>query len=227
MTRTEGPIGETPYVTRLALDPADVEAAARLRFEVYIAELGKHDPQADLPNRRLSDALDGQSDILLVEDTAGSVVGTVRSHGFAPAQAWTRHDSLYALREFAHLPRSMLGLCSHLAVHKAHRRFQARDLLFRALYALQIERGIRLCFAACAPLVSRVFEHYGFREYAAPLHDPRNGAQRRLVLALDDLEYLARIRSPFLELAQSRGIAQSSRPWLEELIAHQAAEARR
>ena len=68
--------------------------------------------------------------------------------------------------------------------------------------------------------VARMFERYGFREYASPAQDAENGPVLRLVLALDDLDHLERIGSPFHALARARDVAPAVRPWLDELIRH-------
>jgi GNAT superfamily N-acetyltransferase len=181
--------------------------------------LGKRHPRADSQRRLLADPLDAHSDVLLAEDANGALAGTIRSYALGTRQDWTEHDSAFALREFAHLQRALLGTCTHLAVHREHRRFVVRDLLFRALYSLQLERGVRLCFTSCPRVLVRLFEHYGFREYAATVQDELLGPVQRLVLALDDLAHLERIRSPFLEIARPRNVEPAVRPWLEDLIA--------
>ncbi|HQX25636.1 MAG TPA: GNAT family N-acyltransferase [Pseudomonadota bacterium] len=214
--------GDVPghYVTRLAIDAGDLEAVERLRYEVTVAEMGKKRVHADAHARRLPDPLDAAADIIVVADAAGELVGTIRSCGFGSGQDWTAQDGWYTLREFAHLPRALLGMCTHLAVQRAHRRFVVRDLLFQALYAVQLERGIRLCFTTSPPTLARMFERYGFREYASPAQDAENGPVLRLVLALDDLDHLERIGSPFHALARARDVAPAVRPWLDELIRH-------
>lgn len=217
---TESTTGDdAQFAVRLAMDSDDLEAVAQLRYEVLVAEMGKPHPRGDPRRRMLSDPLDPHADVLLAEDANGALVGTIRSYAFGTRQDWTEHDSAFALREFAHLQRALLGTCTHLVVHRLHRRFAVRDLLLRALYSLQLERGIRLCFTSCPRLLVRLFEHYGFREYATPVQDELLGTVHRLVLALDDLAHLERIRSPLLEIAQSRDVEPAVRPWLEELIA--------
>ncbi|MBL8272793.1 MAG: GNAT family N-acetyltransferase [Xanthomonadales bacterium] len=218
--------GDMQFAVRLAMDAGDLEAAARLRYEVLVEEMGKSYPRADAQRRLLADPLDPHADVLLAEDATGTVVGTIRSYAFGTRQDWTVHDSEYALREFAHLPRAVLGTCTHLAVHRLHRRFLVRDLLFRALYSLQLERGVRLCFTSCPRILVRLFEHYGFREYAATVQDELLGPVQRLVLALDDLAHLRRVQSPFLEIAQSRDVEPAVRPWLEDLVATRVPGAR-
>lgn len=217
--------GEMPFAVRLAMDAADLEAAARLRYDVLVDEMGKHHPRADSQRRLLADPLDIHSDVLLAEDATGALAGTIRSYALGTRQDWTEHDAAFALREFAHLQRALLGTCTHLAVRREHRRFMVRDLLFRALYSLQLERGVRLCVTSCPRALVRLFEHYGFRPYAATVQDELLGPVQRLVLALDDLAHLERIRSPFLEIAQSRNVEPAMRPWLEDLIATRVPDA--
>ena len=43
--------------------------------------------------------------------------------------------------------------------------------------------------------------HYGFLEYAPPVTDPVLGQAHRMLLVLNDLKHLQRVRSPFYALA--------------------------
>ena len=54
----------------------------------------------------------------------------------------------------------------------------------------------------------------------APRRISYDGPVKRLVLALDDLDHLERIRSPFHALARARDVAPAVRPWLDELVRH-------
>lgn len=63
-----------------------------------------------------------------------------------------------------------------------------------------------------------MFLRYGFREFATEIEDAVAGKLHRLLFVLDDLDYLAKIRSPFLALARGRQISPQARPWLSQIF---------
>ncbi|MDG1738219.1 MAG: GNAT family N-acyltransferase, partial [Paracoccaceae bacterium] len=58
------------FVTRLASSPEDLRAAQRLRYDVFVAELGSDGPDVDHENRLETDKFDRHFDHLLLIDTA-------------------------------------------------------------------------------------------------------------------------------------------------------------
>ncbi|MDG2260402.1 MAG: GNAT family N-acyltransferase [Paracoccaceae bacterium] len=72
------------FVTRLASSPEDLRAAQRLRYDVFVAELGSDGPDVDHENRLETDKFDRHFDHLLLIDTAAGpdvlngVVGVYR-----------------------------------------------------------------------------------------------------------------------------------------------------
>src|ERR1700749_4764727 len=98
-TLPESPRSHAPraasYTVRLARDSADIEAAQRLRFQVFNLELNEGLDAAYLSGRD-ADQFDDCCDHLLVEDArTGNVVGTYRlqtgqlaaaNHGYYSAQ---------------------------------------------------------------------------------------------------------------------------------------------
>lgn len=95
---------EPALAVMLARTPEDVRAAQRLRWQVFVDELGA---RVDTPEPGLdADRFDPHCDHLLVRETAtGDVIGTYRM--LPPARA-ARAGGLYAEAEF-HLTR-LLGL---------------------------------------------------------------------------------------------------------------------
>jgi hypothetical protein len=91
-------------------------------------------------------------------------------------------------------------------------------LLFSEIYRYGLSRNTQLCFEACAPSLLPIFRKYGFREYLPPCFDPIVGQLHRMVLVLDDLAHLERVRSPFLGIAKQFGLGHECRPWLERRI---------
>jgi predicted GNAT family N-acyltransferase len=212
---------------RMAVSLADRLAAFRLRYEVYIAEQGKPYSEADHENRVLSDELDPDGEIVVVTNGTSEVVGTVRANWFDSPRTRARYEHVFELSRFSQVAPAEIAACSRLAASLAHRQSAARELLFDTIYDRGLIRNTKLCFAACAPPLVRVFRGYGFREYAEPIRDSVAGILHRTVLVLDDLDYLQRITSPFISIASRHSLQAVNRGWLNSLFeaykAHHAA----
>jgi predicted GNAT family N-acyltransferase len=216
-----GSAGESPagtlVVSRFATTTEDRLAAFRLRYEVYIAEQGKPYPEADHVDRYLSDELDADG-VLIIVESDDQIVGTVRANHFNSPMVRARHAHVFELGLFSAIRTPQIAVCSRLATLPEHRHATARALLFDAIYEYGLEHDTRLCFVSCAPLLVRMFRRYGFREYAPPIKDPVVGTLHRNLLVLDDLEYLQRIQSPFAAIAARANVTHQDRPWLTHLF---------
>ncbi|HEY8010775.1 MAG TPA: GNAT family N-acyltransferase [Rudaea sp.] len=198
-------------VARRAESERDQHAVARLRFDVYVAEHGKAYAGADHARKTLSDDLDADADIMLIEHMHAGIIATVRSNSLASTRARAHYSALFDLTAFGHVPHHDIVVCSRLAVSQEHRDSNVRAQLFEAVYLRRLALGTRLCFATCAPAHLGMFSGYGFREVAAPVNDPVGGVLHRILLPLDDLEHLERVDSPFATLARLFGIAEQRR----------------
>jgi predicted GNAT family N-acyltransferase len=212
---------------RLACTEGDRVAAARLRYEVYIAEQQKPYPEADHVRRLLLDDLDHESDVLLVEDSEGFTVGTVRSSALTAEGTASRYSQVFQIERLrGAIPREEICVCSRLAVLPGYRFTKVKDMLFEEIYKTELTAGIRLCFATCARRLVRLFASYGFREFAETIEDNVTGTLHRMLLVLDDVEYLAQIGSPFLAVAIRHGIEREERPAVSALFEEYEAIAR-
>ena len=202
---------------RIARTQGDRKAAFRLRYEVYIAEQGKPYPEADHFQRMLSDELDETAEIIVAE-SSGHVVGTVRANWFDSASARLRYGDMFEIIDENASPPERVAICSRLAALPDHRHSRARELLFESIYEVGLARSTELCFATCAPALVRIFKQYGFREYAAPTVDTIAGPLCRMLLVLDDLKHLASVRSPFTAIAQRHSLRDRHRAWITKLF---------
>jgi predicted GNAT family N-acyltransferase len=188
--------------SRVANTEADRRAAYRLRYDVYVAEQGKPYPEADHRRRLLTDELDPEGETIVI--AAGQkVIATVRANWFDSAATMARYRDVFELSRFPSVLPSQIAVCSRLAASVEYRDATARQKLFEAIYEIGITRDTKLCFATCTSVLARLFRAYGFREYADTISDPVVGKLHRTVLHLDDIEYLERIRSPFVVVANN------------------------
>ncbi|KPQ08452.1 MAG: ornithine-acyl[acyl carrier protein] N-acyltransferase [Rhodobacteraceae bacterium HLUCCA12] len=143
---------------RLARGMADLEAAQRLRYRVFIEELGAPGgPTVDHQRRLERDALDPYCDHLLLVDRrrdmeAGDhVVGAYRLLTDERARALGRFycDSEYDLAPLRGLGRKLVEL-GRSCVEPEHRRGAAMLLLWKGLADYVLGRGIEVMFGVAS-----------------------------------------------------------------------------
>jgi putative hemolysin len=158
-TLPESPRSHAPraasYAVRLARDPADIQAAQRLRFEVFNLELNEGLDVAYL-NGLDSDRYDECCDHLLVEDLrTGSVVGTYR---LQTGQLAAANHGYYSAQEFDLTPfepiRCEMVELGRACVRKDHRKLAVVNLLWRGIAIYATERKARYLIG-CSSLTSQ------------------------------------------------------------------------
>ncbi|HEY8901315.1 MAG TPA: GNAT family N-acyltransferase [Chthoniobacterales bacterium] len=122
------------YATRLATTHREVEAALRLRYEVFNLELNEGLESSHATGQD-EDAFDPVCDHLLVTDeTTGAVVGTYRMQTGPMAR---QHLGYYSEQEFDFAPyepiRPELVELGRACVHRDHRTLRVVSLLWRGI----------------------------------------------------------------------------------------------
>lgn len=143
------------YRTRLATSSADLEAAQRLRFEVFNLELNEGLDSAYLSGLD-QDRFDDVCDHLIVEEIeSGDVVGTYRLQTGVFAAA---NHGYYSEQEFDFSPfepiRCELVELGRACVHWSHRKMSVVNLLWRGITYYARERGARYLIG-CSSLTSQ------------------------------------------------------------------------
>jgi predicted GNAT family N-acyltransferase len=205
------------YTVRVAATEQDRLQAYRIRYTVYVVEQGKCYPSADHRQQIFSDDLDASATIIVVANENGPC-GTVRANFLHSVGVRPSFERQIDLSLCSLIPDRNISICSRLAVLPEHRGRIVSSLLFSEIYRYGLSCNTQLCFEACAPSLLPIFRKYGFREYYPPYLDPIVGPLHRMVLVLDDLAHLERVRSPFLRIAKQFGIGHECRPWLERRI---------
>lgn len=147
----------TAYAVRLAKDARDLRAAQRLRYAVFVEELGALCTDADHVARLERDALDEVFDHLLLidsdadPDTLDHVVGVYRllPHERALALGRFYSDAEYDLAPLRSSGRRLVEL-GRSCVHPAHRKGAAMLHLWNALAAYVSERQLEILFGVAS-----------------------------------------------------------------------------
>lgn len=142
---------------RLARDARDLQAAQRLRYEVFIEELGGDGPLVDHENRLEIDEFDPWFDHLLLIDesrdpaTLSDVVGVYRLLTCEKARGIGRFysESEYDLTALKASGRRLLEL-GRSCVHPDHRGGTAMLHLWNALAEYVLERDIEVMFGVAS-----------------------------------------------------------------------------
>ena len=144
---------DAPYTVRLAQNARDLRAAQRLRYRVFVTELGASGPMVDHENQLECDEFDPVFDHLLLIDPAGDpddladVVGVYR---LLPSDRLAQAGRYYSETEYDLTPlkssgRRLLEL-GRSCVHQDHRGGAAMVLLWNALADYVLERRIEVMF---------------------------------------------------------------------------------
>ncbi len=148
---------ETTLTLRLAKDARDIRAAQRLRYQVFVEELGAKGPLVDHANRLEVDEFDPVFDhLLLVDprrdpDTLSDVVGVYR---LLPPEKFALAGRYYSESEFdltrlKASGRRLLEL-GRSCVHPELRGGAAMFLLWNGLAEYVLDRGIEVLFGAAS-----------------------------------------------------------------------------
>jgi putative hemolysin len=146
-----------PFAVRLATTPEDLIAAQRLRYEVFVQELGGDGPLVDHANRLERDDFDSHFDHLILVDrqidpaTGTHVIGAYR---VLPSDRRTAVGHFYSETEFDLSPllasgRRLLEL-GRSCVHADHRGGTAMFHLWNGLAEYVLDRGIEILFGAAS-----------------------------------------------------------------------------
>ena len=148
---------DTAFILRLAATPRDLRAAQRLRYQVFIAELGGSGSLVDHENRLEQDEFDPFFDHLLLIDPSrdpddlSDVVGVYRllpSDRLAQSGRFYSEDE-YDLTALKTSGRRLLEL-GRSCVHPDYRGGSAMLLLWNALADYVLERGIEVLFGTAS-----------------------------------------------------------------------------
>ena len=147
---------EAGLTLRLARDEADLRAAQRLRYDVFVSELGADGPLVDHAARLERDEFDPHFDHLLLVDERATgdlprVVGVYRLMPSDRAVAAGRFysEAEYDLRQLRASGRRLLEL-GRSCVHPDYRGGAAMYLLWNGLADYVLERGIEVLFGVAS-----------------------------------------------------------------------------
>jgi hypothetical protein len=190
---------------RLATSDSDRRAIYRLRYRVYVEDMGRHQTYADHSAGTVIEPLDDNG-LLFAAFDGSTVIGTVR-HNYSRHGGIGDYEKLYEMWSAGAYHPSRTCITTKLIVDPAHRG-GAGIALAVAGYRQAVTDGMRFCFIDCNDPLVPLFRKLGYREHGKISH-PEYGEVNAMLLDFEDIAHLVKIGSPFaphaLELFPSAG----------------------
>lgn len=148
---------DSPYSVRLAGTAEDLLGAQRLRYSVFVTELGGDGPEVDHAARLERDRFDAFCDHLVLVDTRKDPTGldhVVGAYRLLPDTRREKAGQFYSEAEYDLDP--LLGLGRNLlelgrsCVHADHRGGASMFLLWNGLADYVLDRGIEVMFGVAS-----------------------------------------------------------------------------
>ncbi len=212
-----------PQIQRAETE-AQREAIYRLRYEIYVEEMGRYRAVADHKRRRLVEPDDARSRLYFAAE-GDEVVGTMRLTWGGDGAFTRRHIQQYDLEPFlAEVPAAQIIVGERFMVTKAHR---GSDLIFR-LFCTYLrfvnEKRIQLIFGDSEPHLLNLYQGLGFRTYTKRnVNSPETGYLIPLLMVAEDLEHMRAIGSPLTEVLTDFGADSRLPACLSRLLARDSA----
>ncbi len=198
---------------------ADMRAASRLAYEVFVRECGVHGDRADHGTQTLTD--DDDAAVIFGAFEGDELLGLLSTLFWADTPFPTFYERAFEIERFdAFTPRNSWVIMSRLVVHPRARSGSLLMRLFAAAWSHAQARGTQLVFIGCQPHLLMYYRHLGFRTYAPPYDYGDTGLGIPLVFVVADHQHLREIRSPSLQLVdaatEDRQLSERSRELLAE-----------
>jgi GNAT superfamily N-acetyltransferase len=224
--RAERPLaaqGSCMSIQIRSVDPAAPEALDiyRLRYEVYVAELGRTQEHADHVQRTIREPLDHGS-VLLAAYDMGQLVGSVRL-SYARCVDLGDYVSLYRMREAGSAHPAQTSITTKLLVAPAYRNGPLGYRLSVATYCTALSDGISHDFIDVYPARLAFFERLGYVRCGQIVH-AEYGEVTLMRLDLRDASHLRAVNSPFVRyLVRELGTLAPPAPPVPEARRHRVA----
>lgn len=157
---------------RLTNSAEEREEVFRLRYEIYIEEMGWKSACADHARRMLEQPLDASGAIwIAVSD--GKIVGSLRVNYGTPADLDFYADA-YDLHSFLD-PASSAAIVTNFVIHRAYRNLSVAMQLVRATCAFLLGVNVGLALLDCEPGLTRFYKWLGFEVHKQDFVHPHYG----------------------------------------------------
>jgi hypothetical protein len=185
---------------RLVRSASELREVAKLRYTVYVDEMGKRPVAANHEAKTLLDDLDDVSDVYAFFVNECPVVTGRITHldRLPPGSVWR---SFYGTDSFPGEDKQKVILSK--LVSRSDYRGSPAVLALQALGLSECRAvGVEFCFLHSAPELVSYYDLLGCRPYAPALRDPDAGIRVPMVQVLGDHQRFDRVRSPLRALVK-------------------------
>ncbi|AIF49587.1 cyclic nucleotide-binding domain-containing protein [Pelosinus sp. UFO1] len=213
-------VSENRIKIRIASTKREKEAIYKLRYRVYVEEMGKTPiASANHEKKKIMDVMDDQS-VLLYAQLGSEVIGTLRVTIGKIELFPSELQEIFKMQRFATFLQGSRNqkqcLSTKMMVISKYRNSQAAYLLLSKGYEVGRDEGVQFSFGGCSPQLVPLYERLGFRRLGYNFFERGFGLIIPLFLILEDLEHLQAVRSPFLRVAKKRNNSPEAAKWFLE-----------
>jgi predicted GNAT family N-acyltransferase len=165
----------------LCRNRAMLASAQRLRYEVYVGELGRNSPHADHELKTIADELDHTGNTFVAIE-AGETTATMRMN-LSFRGSIGAFEELYGMKHSAHHPKST-AICTKFIVKESKRGSQTWIKLLTAAGRFAARNNIRELYIDCIPTLVQYYEALGFRVVGPSFLHRENGPSYPMMKAL-------------------------------------------
>ena len=190
----------------VAKSEEEKEAVYRFRYEIYVAEMGRYRAIADHERRSFSEPEDETARIFYAAE-GGEVVATSRMSWGGDAPFSERLIDHYMLEPFLAEASPEIMAVGERGMVKPDLRGSPifTELGMKTLEFIN-ENRIQLIFGACEPHLLSRYVSQGSRTFSKKnINSAEAGYLIPIVVVVEDIEYLRRIRSPRASFITDRG----------------------
>jgi N-acyl-L-homoserine lactone synthetase len=212
------------FRVRVASSPQDLNAIGRLRYRIYVEEMGKSYPAADHDRQLLLDEYDLSSTNLLVEHRGadgkpGELVAAVRETLACAGSSELQRAMNCPPSLLEVIPPSRLSYTTRLVVSRKFRAHPGVLLpMLLEIYQIGAVRGDWVNWIHARTRLAPMFERLGFRRFGEAFwFDPGQCRHQGFVLLMDDIETFARLNSAFCQPCRTHFPAGARRETFEAM----------
>ncbi len=177
------------------------QAVYRLRYSIFVEEMGRPQRHANHLRKTIVDSLDVKGHILGAFDR-GRIVGTGRLNFLRDGDIDFWHD-LLDLRRVDDVDLSRVSLSTRLMVAQQFRGGTLSALVTSRMFQFLLQQNIAVDFACCKAALLGFFQKLGYLPYSAPTLHPDSGEVIPIRLNLLDIDHLELVRSPLRKVYRS------------------------
>lgn len=184
---------------RTISEPADQEAVARLRYDVFVRDMDRRPTGTDDELEQVRDPDDAISTVLGAFDGT-DLVGCLRLTQLSRLPAENRWRETFRFAEFPE-PEDKQFILSYLLVRGDHRDSIVLSRLLEYGYGVVREAGGDLLFLLSPPNLVTMYEVLGCRRYTREGVDI-GGLRMPMVMITGDLAHFEAVKSPLLDASR-------------------------